>query len=173
MAEPFISQITITAFNFAPRGYALCDGQLLPINQNQTLYALIGTRYGGDGRTTFALPDLRGRVPLQFDTDASPSPLPIGRNGGEETHQLTVSEMPSHSHSLKATANDATGAAPNSDQILATSTGSELYGASNNLVSMDAEAISSVGGSQSHNNMMPFLTVNFCIALQGTFPSRN
>ncbi|MDJ0705574.1 MAG: tail fiber protein [Leptolyngbyaceae cyanobacterium MO_188.B28] len=173
MSEPYLSQITIVGFNFAPRGYAFCDGQILPINQNQSLFALLGTTFGGDGRTSFALPDLRGRVPIHFGAGAGLPNYRLGQQGGEETHSLAANEMPSHTHAVGATDAAATKSAPKSDRILGQSTDENLYGGAVNLVPMDSRAVTNTGGGQAQNNMMPFLTISFCIALQGTFPSRN
>ncbi len=173
MAEPYLSQITIVAFDFAPRGYALCDGEILPINQNQELFSLLGTNFGGDGRTSFALPDLRGRIPIHFGTGTGLPTYSLGQRGGEETHTLTIDEMPTHTHQVKATSAVATAATPRNDRVLAQSTGNDVYGSATNLVSMDSSAVTSTGGNQTRENMMPYLTINFCIAIQGTFPSRN
>ena len=168
MSEPFLSEISIFGFNFAPRGFAQCNGQLLPINQNQSLYSLLGTTFGGDGRTTFALPDLRGRVPAHFD-----STFRLGNKGGEETHTVTAAEMPAHTHELKAAGSPATdqrNAGPDGGSVLAEAN-FPLYhdGAGNSSI----QGISNAGGGQAHENMQPYTVVNFCIALQGLFPSRN
>ena len=169
MSEPFLAEITIVGFNFAPRGYAFCDGQLLPINQNQSLYSLLGTTYGGDGRTTFALPDLRSRVPIHRGNDSG-SNYALGQKGGEETHTLNANEMPSHTHTIQGSADAATQSDPTGN-VLAKST--QLYRQSTNLVDMVSGTMSNQGGGQAHDNMQPYLAVNFCIALQGLFPSRN
>jgi microcystin-dependent protein len=159
----------MVGFNFAPRGWAFCDGQLLPINQNQSLYSLLGTTYGGDGRTSFGLPDLRGRTPVHFD-----SSIWQGQKGGEESHTLTSAEMPQHTHSSNA--NTATGdqgsdTSP-TNNVLASQARREqpIYAQPSNLIGLNS---ASTGGGQSHENMQPFLAVHFCIALQGVFPSRN
>jgi microcystin-dependent protein len=168
MSEPFLAEIRMVGFNFAPRGWAFCDGQLLPINQNQALFSLIGTTYGGDGRTTFALPDLRGRTPIHL------SPTYIGgQKGGEESHALSLSEMPVHGHTARATSNNPTTPIPASVVVLASSAPSEAYAPADQLAAMREGTIGNVGGSQAHENMQPYLAVNFCIALQGIFPSRN
>ena len=157
------------SFSFAPKGWALCNGQLLPINQNQPLFSLLGTTYGGDGRVNFALPDLRGRVPIH---DSSAHTL--GERGGEQAHTLTQSEIPIHTHLVQASSSPSTTNTPAVGLMLAQSTSSALYGAADgNLVAMDPRAIGNVGGSQAHLNMQPFLTLTFCIALQGIFPSPN
>lgn len=167
MSEPFLAEIRIVAFNFAPRGWAFCDGQVLPINQNQSLYSLLGTTYGGDGRTSFALPDLRGRVPLHVGSGYTQ-----GQSSGNEGVALTEGQIPVHTH--EARASSVTGNNPNpGSRVLASSAPNELYHAATNLQGMRAGTIASAGGGQAHNNMQPFLTLNFCIALQGLFPSRN
>jgi microcystin-dependent protein len=168
MAEPFLSEIRIMSFAFAPKGWAQCNGQLLPINQNQPLFSLLGTTYGGDGRVNFALPDLRGRVPIHEGSGHT-----LGERGGEQAHTLTISEIPTHVHMANATSIPATTNNPANNMLLAQSTSSQLYGAPSNLTPMAANSIANVGGSQAHLNMQPFLTLTFCIALQGIFPSQN
>ncbi len=170
MSEPFLAEIRMVGFNFAPRGWALCDGQILPINQNQSLYSLLGTTYGGDGRTSFALPDLRGRTPIHTGSDGFGPFHTLGQKSGEETHTLTTSEMPQHDHILTASNTDGNTANTNNN-ILAREVG-DPYTTPSNLIGVSS-AITNVGGGQAHNNMMPYLAVNFCIALQGLFPSRN
>ena len=165
MAEPFLGEITMVGFNFAPRGWALCDGQILPINQNQSLYSLLGTTYGGDGRTTFALPDLRGRASMHKGQGH-----PLGQRGGSE--EVTLTEMPEHTHQLVATNAVGNNASPTGNLLARPAGPYRLYGNAGNLVDLASNAISSVGG-QGHTNMQPILTINFCIALQGLFPSRN
>jgi microcystin-dependent protein len=167
MSEPFLAEIRMVGFNFAPRSWAFCDGQILPINQNQSLYSLLGTVYGGDGRTTFALPDLRGRVPVSVGPDHRQ-----GQKSGEENHVLAVNEMPAHDHVAQATESNATAPSPDGN-LLADSAPTELYSGPDNLVAMKEATVSSVGGGQGHNNMQPYQAINFCIALQGLFPSRN
>ncbi len=170
MSEPLLGEIRLVGFNYAPQGWALCNGQLLPISQHQSLYSILGTTYGGDGTTTFALPDLRGRTPIHVDGSH-----PRGQKNGEESHQLQVSEMPSHTHTLNASDAGATQPGPTGN-LLARSTlaGGAVYSTTSDAqdVSLGASAISHSGGGQGHNNMQPFLTLNFCIALQGQFPSR-
>jgi len=168
MAEPFLSEIRIMSFVFAPKGWALCNGQLLPINQNQALFSLLGTTFGGDGRVNFALPDLRGRTPIHVGSGHT-----LGERGGEQAHTLSIAELPTHTHVFNVTLNQATASNPTNAMILAKAVGAFLYGQPNNLQSMDPGAVSSVGGSQAHLNMQPFLTLSFCIALQGIFPSPN
>lgn len=166
MSEPFLAEIRIVGFNFAPRGWAFCDGQILPINQNQSLFSLLGTTYGGDGRTSFALPNLRGRTPVHVGNGDS-----LGQKGGEEVHTLSVSELPQHTHVVNAT-DDLPQADMPTNNVLA-SAGVNAYGSlSAPTVNMRAGMVGGAGG-QAHNNMQPFLTLNFVIALQGLFPSRN
>lgn len=167
MSEPFLAEIRIVGFNFAPRGWALCDGQLLPINQNQSLYSLLGTTYGGDGRTSFGLPDLRGRTPIHVGDGHQQ-----GEKGGAETHTLSVAEMPQHDHTAMGSADTATTAIPTGN-VLADSAPNEIFHSPTNLVSIGAGAIANTGGGQGHENMQPYLALNFVIALQGLFPSRN
>lgn len=165
MGEPYLGEVKMISFSYAPKGWALCDGQLLPINQNQALFSLLGTAYGGDGVNTFALPDLRGRTPIHVDTSH-----PLGQMSGAETHTLVPAETPPHTHSVRATAE--TAASPNpSGNLLAKAPG-PIYGQANNLVSLLPETVSMVGG-QAHENMQPYLVVNFIIALSGIFPSRS
>lgn len=168
MAEPFLSEIRIMSFVFAPKGWALCNGQLLPINQNQGLFSLLGTTFGGDGRVNFALPDLRGRVPIHVGGGH-----PLGDRGGEQAHTLSISEIPTHTHVAQATSVNATTAIPAGTLMLATSVNYEEYHGATNLVAMNPASVANVGGSQAHLNMQPFLTLSFCIALQGIFPSPN
>ncbi len=171
MSNPFLGMINIVGFNFAPRGYALCDGQILPINQNQSLFSLIGTTFGGDGRTTFALPDLRGRVPIHVGSSDGTS-HPRGQSSGEETHTLTEPEIPSHKHLVQAS--DTDGDAPVPAGAVLARVPSQLYApASRNMVNMATGSVASAGANQAHENMMPFGTLSFIIALQGVFPSRN
>jgi microcystin-dependent protein len=166
MAEPFLSEIRIMSFVFPPKGWALCDGQLLPINQNQALFSLLGTTFGGDGRVNFALPDLRGRTPIHVGSGHT-----LGERGGEQAHTLSISELPQHTHVANATSTPATTTTPTSSLMLAESTVQSLYGAASNLQAMAPNAVANVGGSQAHLNMQPFLVLSFCIALQGIFPS--
>ena len=164
MAEPFLGEIRIVSFDFAPKGWALCNGQLLPINQNLALFSLLGTTFGGDGRVNFALPDFRGRMPIHKGTG-----YPLGARGGAEGHTLSINEMPAHTHVPGATSavGQATGPAGNA---FAASRGSYATAAT---AATRTDAITSVGGSQPHLNLPPFITLNFVIALQGIFPSQN
>jgi microcystin-dependent protein len=167
MAEPFLSEIRIMSFSFAPKGWALCNGQLLPINQNQPLFSLLGTTFGGDGRVNFALPDVRGRTPIHVGSGHT-----LGERGGEQAHTLSISELPTHTHTVNATTIPATTNTPGPTVLTAQSTSANLYAsAAQNLVPMSPQMVANVGGSQAHLNMEPFLTLNFCIALQGIFPS--
>ena len=168
MAEPFLSEIRIMSFVFAPKGWALCNGQLLPINQNQGLFSLLGTTFGGDGRVNFALPDLRGRTPIHVGSGHT-----LGERGGEQAHTLSIAEIPTHTHVANATSIPATIGAPNNTRLLAQTTGAAMYTNPGNLQAMDPGSVGNVGGSQAHLNMQPFLTLSFCIALQGIFPSPN
>lgn len=167
MAEPFLSEIRIMSFVFAPKGWALCNGQLLPINQNQGLFSLLGTTFGGDGRVNFALPDLRGRTPIHVGSGHT-----LGERAGEQAHTLSIAELPQHTHVANATTSVSTTNNPGTGVMLAQSTASELYASgASNLQAMSPAAVTNVGGSQAHLNMQPFLTLSFCIALQGIFPS--
>ena len=170
MAEPFLSEIRIMSFVFAPKGWALCNGQLLPINQNQGLFSLLGTTFGGDGRVNFALPDLRGRTPIHVGSGHT-----LGERGGEQAHTLSIAELPTHTHVLSASATDGNAPVPNgpSGNILASTGATLIYGNAVNLVALNAGTVTNTGGSQAHLNMQPFLTLSFCIALQGIFPSPN
>lgn len=170
MAEPFLSEIRMMSFNFPPKGWARCDGQLLPINQNQALFSLLGTTFGGDGRVNFALPDLRGRTPLHVGSGHT-----LGERGGEQAHTLSIAEIPTHSHVLSASNSSANAPVPNNagtGLVLANSP-DLLYGPETNLVATSSGSVANAGGSQAHLNMQPFLTISFCIALQGIFPSPN
>ena len=170
MSEPFLSEIKIMSFVFAPKGWALCNGQLLPINQNQALFSLLGTTFGGDGRVNFALPDLRGRVPIHVGSGHT-----LGEKGGEQAHTLSIAELPTHTHVLQASSVAGNAPVPNvagAGTLLAVSA-NPLYGPALNLVAMSPGSVTNVGGSQAHLNMQPFLTLSFCIALQGIFPSPN
>ena len=160
----------MVGFNFAPRGWAFCDGQILPINQNQSLYSLLGTTYGGDGRTSFALPDLRGRVPIHVGRSNGGGEHRLGQKSGEETHTLAANEMPQHDHGLLGSSSDGASPVPNGTYLASFLNG---YRSGEELVSPRAGTVSNVGGGQAHENMQPYLIVNFCIALQGLFPSRN
>ncbi len=171
MAEPFVGEIRMFGFNFAPSGWALCNGQILPINQNQALFSLLGTFYGGDGITTFALPNLQSRVAVHMGTGSGLSPYEIGQNGGVENVTLTTGEMPSHTHGVGANGSAATSSRAGGGVLARTS--QSTYGTSTDGTLMNANVIQPSGSSQPHPNIQPYLTINFCIALQGIFPSRN
>jgi microcystin-dependent protein len=166
MSEPFLAEIRIFGFNFAPRGWAMCDGQILPINQYQSLYSLLGTTYGGDGRTTFGLPDLRSRVPLHEG-----SGYDLGAKSGAENVALSAAQIPGHTHQLNATRNPPDAISPNGKVFAAT--GDDRYAPATELVNTGSSAVADNAGGQAHDNMQPSLVLNFCIALQGLFPSRN
>lgn len=168
MSEPFLAEIRIVGFNFAPRGWAFCDGQILPINQNQSLYSLLGTTYGGDGRTSFALPDLRGRTPVHLGEGVTQ-----GEKNGEETHTLSSAEMPAHSHVRQGTRDAATDSKANGGLVFARAAQASYHDAPNTAVNSRPGTVANVGGGQAHENMQPYLVVNFTIALRGLFPSRN
>jgi microcystin-dependent protein len=168
MAEPFLSEIRIMSFGFPPKGWATCDGQLLPINQNQALFSLLGTTYGGDGRVNFGLPNLQGRAPIHMGSSHT-----LGERGGEQAHTLSISEIPTHTHSWSATTTSAGTTNVAAGALLAGAPSAPgFYGPASNLTSLIAGTLANVGGSQAHLNMQPFLVLNFCIALQGIFPSQ-
>ena len=164
MAEPFLSEIRIMSFVFAPKGWALCNGQLLPINQNQALFSLLGTTFGGDGRVNFGLPDCQGRTPNHVG-----SGFTLGEKGGEQAHTLSIAELPQHAHFAQGAAQAADVGSPTNAVLLGII--NNVYGPPTNLVAMSPGEIGNVGGSQAHLNMQPFLALTFCIALQGIFPS--
>jgi len=166
MSEPFLAEIKVVSFNFPPKGWALCNGQFLPINQNQALFALLGTTYGGNGQTTFALPNLRGRVPIHMGSGHT-----LGEQAGSTAVTVNIQQLPTHLHGLQATNADQNRTAIPTGNFLGPA--NNLYTAPSNLVTLDPTSVTSVGGSQAHNNMMPYLVLNFIIALQGIFPSQN
>ncbi len=165
MSEPFLSEIRLFSFNFAPRGWAFCNGQLLPINQNQALFSLLGTTFGGNGTVNFALPNLQGRVPLHVGNGRT-----LGNSGGSATVTLTTTQLPQHSHTLLASTTAGTTATPTNNVLASYLNG---YAPAGSLTTLANDELANVGGSQPHQNMQPFLTLNFCIALQGIFPSPN
>lgn len=171
MSEPFIAEVRIFGFNFAPRGWAFCNGQLLPISQNTALFSLLGTNYGGNGTTNFALPNLQGRTPISPGQGPGLSNRTLGEQAGSESVTLTAAQIPSHTHQLNATTPATTGT-PGNAVTLAATAGARVYRAATNLVAMSAP-LSSGGGGQPHENRQPYLGLNFVIALQGVFPSRN
>lgn len=173
MADPFVAEIRIFPFNFAPRGWAFCNGQILPISQNTALFSLLGTTYGGNGQSTFALPDMQGNAPMHPGQGPGLSLHDLGEMSGSQFVTLLESEIPSHSHALMAATDPSTAQIPGPTVTLSRSAGGSAYNPSNSgLVAMAFQALSPAGGSLPHNNMMPFLTLNFNIALQGVFPPR-
>ncbi len=171
MADPFLGQIVMFGGNFAPRGWALCDGQLLAISQNSALFSILGTTYGGDGRTTFALPDLRGRVPVHAGTGPGLTPYRLGERGGQEAVTLTTAQIPSHTHSLNASTDPANDTNPSGK--LPARAAEDTYVTGTPSATLSPQAAANTGGNQSHGNVQPYQAVNYIIALQGTFPSRN
>jgi microcystin-dependent protein len=174
MADPFVAEIRIFPFNFAPRGWAWCNGQLLPISQNTALFSLLGTTYGGDGKSNFALPDLQGRAPMHPGQGPGLSLHDLGETGGSETVTLLQSEIPAHSHAWRASTELADLQGPAATRVMARSASATAYQTTTNanLVSMAPEILAPAGGDQPHNNMQPYLTCYFNIALQGVFPPR-
>ena len=173
MADPFVAEIRIFPFNFAPRGWAWCDGQLMPLSQNTALFSLLGTTYGGDGKSNFALPDLQGRAPMHPGQGPGLSLHDLGETGGSEFVTLLESEMPAHFHALRGSSDDGDLKAPTAARSLARSIGGTAYQTNTaGLSPMAGEALAPAGGSLPHNNMQPFLTFYFSIALQGVFPPR-
>ena len=178
--DPFLGQISLLACNFAPQGWALCQGQVLSISQNTALFALLGINFGGDGRTNFQLPDLRGRPPIGFGQGPGLSAYSIGQTGGGETISISSANYPAHSHTLFAAASAATGNAPNGLFEAQGQTGGRggtvnlaLYSGSGTATTLAAALMAAPGGGQPHNNLQPYLALNFCIALQGIFPARS
>jgi microcystin-dependent protein len=173
MSDQFVAEIRIFPFNFAPTGWAFCDGQILPISQNTALFSLLGTVYGGDGKSTFALPNLQGNAPMQQGQGSGLSLYDLGQTGGTESVTLLTSEMPVHTHGMQGDDDDATFKTP---QNMLLGSGNQMYFSNNNNPSVNTnlafQALTPAGGSLPHNNMMPYLTLNFCIALQGIFPQR-
>jgi microcystin-dependent protein len=167
MADPFLSEIRMMSFGFPPKGWALANGQLLPINQNQALFSLLGTTYGGDGRVNFGLPNLQGRVPIHMGSGHT-----LGERGGEQAHTLSISETTTHTHALNGSTVQATTNVPNNNTVMSASNPQNVYGQAASPVSMSPAAIGQAGSSQAHPNMQPFLVLNFSIALQGIFPSQ-
>ncbi len=172
MADPFVAEIRIFPFNFAPRGWAWCDGQLLPLSQNTALFSLLGTTYGGDGKSNFALPDLQGRAPMHPGQGPGLSLHDLGETGGSETVTLLESEIPSHSHALRVWQSDPADHFGPAGNTLCRSNNGQAWGAASSLASFSPNAIAPAGGDQPHNNLQPYLTFYFCIALQGVFPPR-
>lgn len=167
MSSPFLAELRIFSFNFPPKGWAQCNGQLLPINQNQALFSLLGTTYGGNGQTTFGLPDLRGKAPMHIGSGFN-----WGQTGGEENHTLTISEIPQHIHFAQASNTDGDGPAPGNTAVLAASP-TKFWNPPTAVTTLSPSTIGNTGGSQPHANMQPYMALFVCIALQGIFPSRN
>ena len=169
MSTPFLAEIRLTSFAFAPKGWAMCNGQLLSIAQNTALFSLMGTTYGGDGRTTFALPDFKGRAPMHVS-----GAHPLGQKAGSDTHTLITAEIPAHSHALRASAKVAASSSPNGGVLATPARGATpAYAAAGSLVALNPAAVTASGGGQPHENRPPYLAMNFIIALQGIFPSRS
>ena len=175
MSEPFVAEIRIFAGNFAPRGWAFCNGQLLPISQNTALFSLIGTTYGGDGRSTTALPNLQGRAPMHPGRGPGLTSRRLGQRGGVEMVSLTEAQMPNHSHTLRGANENGEQGSLTNNVVLGRARGGTPYqnNTSSNVVSMNERSLQNDGGSQSHNNMQPYIAINFIIALVGLYPSRS
>lgn len=172
MADPFVAEIRIFPFNFAPRGWAFCDGQLLPISQNTALFSLLGTHYGGNGQSNFALPNMQGRVPMHPGQGPGLSLHDLGETGGSDAVTLLQSEIPAHVHGVTVSQGDAISISP-ANQLFATGVGGvNAYADPTSLTQMNPNVLTPAGGSLPHNNMQPYLTLNFCIAMQGIFPPR-
>lgn len=181
-SQPFLGELLLFAGNFAPTGYALCAGQLLPISQNTALFSILGTTYGGNGTTNFALPDLRGRITVGYGAGTGLSPYSLGQSGGEETHELIQSEMPLHQHAVNAANNGQSNGTniPGANVVLGTAYAAEagnplvpIYSLASPTLAMNAAAVGAAGSNQPHENRMPYLPLTWCIALVGIFPSRN
>ena len=172
MSEPFVGEIRMFAGNFAPRGWAFCDGQLLAVSQNDALFSLLGTIYGGDGRTTFGLPDLRGRVPIHAGSGPGLSPRRLGAKAGAENVTLTTNQLPSHTHPIRGSSDLADSTDP-AGRVPAQATAIDLYATTAPSINFNTAAVTNIGGSRSHSNLMPFLCINFIIALFGIYPSRH
>jgi microcystin-dependent protein len=172
MADPFVAEIRIFPFNFAPKGWAFCDGQLLPISQNTALFSLLGTTYGGDGKSNFALPDMQGNAPMHPGQGPGLSLHDLGETGGSETVTLLDSEIPAHSHACMASNADSNSQGPAQNLMAGGVGGISMYAAPGALVQLNPSVLPPAGGDQPHNNLQPYLTLNFCIALQGVYPPR-
>lgn len=172
MADPFVAEIRIFPFNFAPKGWAWCDGQLMPLSQNTALFSLLGTTYGGNGKSNFALPDLMGRAPMHPGQGPGLSLHDLGETGGSETVTLLQSEIPAHSHAIMAQTNPANSKTPTNNSLARPVGGLTFAPPSGNLASLAPQALAPAGGDAPHNNLQPYLTFYYCIALQGVFPPR-
>jgi microcystin-dependent protein len=170
--DPFVAEIRIFPFNFAPQGWAFCDGQILPLSQNTALFSLLGTTYGGDGKSNFALPNMQGNAPMHPGQGPGLSLHDLGETGGSDTVSLLESEIPSHAHTLRASSDSADQPAPNSNRSLARSSGGFAWNPTFAQTIFSDSALAPAGGDQPHNNLQPYLTLNFCIALQGVYPPR-
>jgi microcystin-dependent protein len=168
MSTPFMGEIKIISWNFAPQGWAFCNGQFLPINQNQALFSLFGTMYGGNGQTTFALPDLRGQVPMHVGNGHTQ-----GEKGGQSSHTISIQELPAHIHFANVADVVSSSGAPSNARLVSQAQGANVYSPPSNLQAMAPNALGNTGGSQAHENRQPYLALNFIVALQGIFPSRN
>jgi microcystin-dependent protein len=173
MADPFVAEIRIFPFNFAPRGWAFCNGQLLPISQNTALFSLLGTTYGGDGKSNFALPDLQGNAPMHPGQGPGLSLHDLGETGGSETVTLLESEIPAHAHGFMASNSDSTSQTPNQNLMAGSVGGLSMYADPGAIVQLNDNVLTLAGSDLPHNNLQPYLTLNFCIALQGVFPPRS
>jgi microcystin-dependent protein len=173
VSEPFIGEIRIVGFNFPPKGWALCNGQILPINQNQALFSVLGTTYGGNGQTTFALPNLQGRAALHWGTQTGGPTYNLGETSGEVAHTLVAGEMPRHTHVVQAAAAPQDNNRSLDGNLLGSSSTASWYAPGPSTTTLNPATVSGVGGSQPHNNVQPYLVLNFVIALRGIFPSRN
>jgi microcystin-dependent protein len=172
MADPFVAEIRVFPFNFAPKGWARCDGQIMPIQQNTALFSLLGTTYGGNGQTTYALPDLQGRAPMHPGQGPGLSVHDLGETGGSETVTLLESEIPAHAHNVQVSIGDADLPTSTPDRVMGKADGGFTYAPASNLVPLASETLAPTGGDAPHNNLQPYLTLHFCIALQGIFPPR-
>jgi microcystin-dependent protein len=170
--DPFVAEIRIFPFNFAPKGWAFCDGQILPLSQNTALFSLLGTTYGGDGKSNFALPDMQGNAPMHPGQGPGLSLHDLGESGGSDTVTLLESEMPAHSHNWMTSNQDGTDQSPVNEMFAGGVGGIAMYAAPASITQLAPNALPPAGGNQPHNNLMPYLTLTFCIALQGVFPPR-
>lgn len=173
MTDPFVAEIRLFGFNFAPSGWAFCNGQILPISQNTALFSLLGTTYGGNGKSDFALPNLQGRAPLQIGQGPGLQARRLGEQGGVETVTLNLAQIPAHTHQVPAQSGSATSAAPAGGNLATAASGRMAYAPGQPNTALSVNSLSSTGAGMPHNNLQPYLTLNFCIALQGVFPPRS